>query len=77
MHHLSLRYGEQETWQLEGDAIGPARHFATLPAALACARALTDAGETLIELRVSGFYACVHQIPGWPRRIHAPASEAA
>jgi hypothetical protein len=77
MHRLSLRYGEHETWQLEGSAVGSARYFTTLPDALACARELTHAGETLIELRVSGFYACVHQTPGWPRRIHALTSAAA
>ncbi len=48
------------------------RTFSTLPEAIACARELTNASETMIELQVSGCYACVHRERGWPRRIQAP-----
>jgi hypothetical protein len=76
MNRVSLSCDDAETWRLDGEVVGATRSFGSLSEALACARALTDAGETLIELRVSGFYACVHQSQGWPRRIQAPKAAA-
>jgi|HubBroStandDraft_6_1064221.scaffolds.fasta_scaffold420966_2 hypothetical protein len=69
MNRLSIGYDERSTWSLDGEAVGPTRTFGSLPDALACARELTNAAEALIELRISGIYACVHQEPGWPHRI--------
>jgi hypothetical protein len=77
MNRLSLSYDGHFIWLLGGDAIGPARTFNSLPEAVACARELTGAAEALIELRVGGFSACIHQEQGWPRRIHAPERVAA
>ena len=77
MNHLSVSYDGRFTWLLDGEVVGATRTFSSLPEALACARELTDAAEALIELRVSGFYACGHQEKGWPRRIHAPDRTAA
>jgi hypothetical protein len=77
MNQLSISYDGSSTWLLEGDAVGPTRTFNTLSEALAYARELTHATETLIELRISGFYACIHQEQGWPRRIQAPERTAA
>jgi hypothetical protein len=77
MNRLSVSYDGRFTWLLDGEVVGATRTFSSLPEALACARELTDAAEALIELRVSGFYACVHQEKGWPRRIHAPDRPAA
>jgi hypothetical protein len=77
MNRLSISYDGSVEWQLEGEAIGAPRVFGSLPDALACARELTHAAEALIELRVNGFYACVHQERGWPRRIHTPVKTAA
>jgi hypothetical protein len=77
MNRLSLSYDGRFTWLLDGDAIGPTRTFSSLPDAVACARELTGAAEALIELRVAGFSACIHQERGWPRRIHAPEGVAA
>jgi hypothetical protein len=72
MNRITISYDGRFTWLLDGDIVGPTRTFATLPQAIACARELSNASETMIELQVSGFYACVHQERGWPRRIHAP-----
>jgi hypothetical protein len=77
MNRLSVSYDGRFSWLLDGEAVGPTRTFTSLPEALACARDMTHAAEALIELRVSGFYACVHQEKGWPRRIHAPERTAA
>ena len=68
MNRLSISY-DGSTWSLGGDAIGLTRTFSSLPDALACARDLTGAAEALIELRIDGIYACVHQAAGWPHRI--------
>jgi hypothetical protein len=76
MKRLSLSCDDAATWHLEGEAVGAMRSFGSLTEALACGRELTHAAETLIELRVSGFYACVHQEQGWPRRIQAPKAAA-
>ena len=72
MNRITISYDGRFTWLLDGAVVGPTRTFSSLPEALACARQLTNAAETLIELQVSGCYACVHQEPGWPRRIQAP-----
>jgi hypothetical protein len=72
MNRVTISYDGRFTWLLDGEIVGPTRTFSTLPQAIACARQLTDASETMIELQVSGFYACVHQERGWPRRVHAP-----
>ena len=76
MNRITISYDGRFTWLLDGAIVGPTRSFSSLPEALACARELTDAAEALIELRVSGFYACVHQERGWPRRIQAPERAA-
>ena len=72
MKRLSISYDGRFTWLLDGDSVGPTRTFSSLAEAIACARELTQAAPAIIELRVSGFYACVQQEQGWPRRIHAP-----
>jgi len=77
MNRLSISYDGRGTWLLDGEAVGPTQTFNALPAALDCARELTNAAEALIEVRVSGVYACVHQEPGWPHRICAPLKTAA
>jgi len=69
MNRLSISYDGDKTWSLDGSAIGATRTFSSLPDALAYARDLTGAAEALIELRINGIYACVHQKPGWPHRI--------
>ncbi len=76
MNRVTISYDGRFTWLLDGAVVGPTRSFSTLPEALACARELTNASETLIELQVSGCYACVHQERGWPRRIQAPERAA-
>ncbi|HXC29775.1 MAG TPA: hypothetical protein VNV38_17590 [Stellaceae bacterium] len=76
MNRVTISYDGRFTWLLDGEIVGPTRTFSTLPQAIACARQLTDASETMIELQVSGFYACVHQERGWPRRVHAPERAA-
>jgi len=77
MNRVMLSYDEGDSWRLDGDTVGATRSFATLAGAIACARELTHAAETLIELNVSGFSACVHQEAGWPRRIYTPGRAAA
>jgi hypothetical protein len=77
MNRISVSYDGRFTWLLGGEAIGATRSFSTLPEAMACARELTGAAEALIELRIDGFYACVHQTRGWPHRIHMPERTAA
>jgi hypothetical protein len=77
MNCVSISYDGGDSWQLDGAAVGATRSFATLAEALACARELTHAAETLIELDVSGFHACVHQERGWPSRIYTPSTAAA
>jgi len=77
MNQISVSYDGRFTWLLSGDAIGPTRTFSSLPEAISCARELTDAAEAMIEMRIDGFYACVHQERGWPHRIHAPDRKAA
>jgi hypothetical protein len=72
-----LRYDDRGPWRLDGDVVGAPRTFATLTDALDCARELTGSAETLIELQVNGFDACIHQETGWPRRIQAPERAAA
>ena len=76
MNQFSVSYDGGEAWLLDGETVGETRTFGSLPEALACARELVDAAESLIELRCSGFYACIHQEQGWPRRIHAPLRAA-
>ena len=76
MKRLSISYDGRFTWLLDGDDVGPTRTFSTLPEAIACARELTQAAPAIIELQVSGFYACVRQEQGWPRRIQAPERAA-
>jgi hypothetical protein len=76
MNRFSVSYDGGEAWLLDGEPVGRTRSFGTLPEALDCARKLVDSEESLIELRVSGFYACVHQELGWPRRIHSPLRAA-
>jgi hypothetical protein len=76
MNRITISYDGRFTWLLDGDVVGPTRTFSTLPQAIACARELSNAAETLIELQVSGFYACVHQERGWPHRIDAPERAA-
>ena len=77
MNRISVGYDDRFTWLLAGDAIGATRTFSSLPDAIACARELTNAAEALIELRIDGFYACVHQEYGWPHPIHTEARRAA
>jgi hypothetical protein len=55
-------------WMLEGSAGAPP-FFTDLASALAFARRDSDAAAAIIELRVDGVYACVHQPKGWPQRI--------
>jgi hypothetical protein len=76
MNRITISSDGRFTWLLDGAIVGPTRTFSTLPEAIACARELSNAAETLIELQVSGFYACVHQERGWPRRIQAPERAA-
>lgn len=76
MNRITISYNGRSAWLLDGAAVGPTRTFSSLPGAIACARELTNASQTLIELQVSGSYACVHQQRGWPRRIHAPERAA-
>jgi hypothetical protein len=77
MNRLSISYDGRGSWRLDGEAVGPTRIFSALPAALDDARELTNAAEALIEVRVDGVYACVHQEQGWPHRICAPLKTAA
>jgi hypothetical protein len=76
MNRITISYNGRFTWLLDGALVAPTRAFSALPEAIACARELTNASESLIELQVNGSYACVHQERGWPRRIHAPDSAA-
>jgi hypothetical protein len=72
MNRLCFTYNGRDNWQVDGEAIGGSLCFTGLPAAVAHTRKVTRAAETLIELRIDGFYACVHQAAGWPHRICAP-----
>jgi hypothetical protein len=77
MNRLSFTHLGPEEWRLDGDAVGEeGRHFADLASAVAFARKATNAAEALVELRIDGFYACVHQNPGWQHPICAPAKVA-
>jgi hypothetical protein len=75
-NRLSFTYLGPDDWRLDGGAVGGSQRFASLPAAINFARETTNAAETLIELRIDEFYACVHQDAGWPHRICAPAKAA-
>ena len=77
MNRFWLSHDGAATWQLDGEAVGDTRSFGSLADAIAHARDLAHAEEALIELHVSGFYACVHQERGWPHRIEAAAKKAA
>jgi len=76
MNRLSFTHLGQDEWRIDGEAIGQSQQLSGLATAVAFARKTTNAAEALIELRIDGFYACVHQNPGWQHPICAPAKVA-
>jgi hypothetical protein len=56
-------------WTIERGLADSPVTFDDLAAALSHARRELDAAAAMIELRVDGLYACVHQPRGWPQRI--------
>ena len=51
MNRIAISFDGRFTWFLDGKVVGPTLSFGTLTETLACAHAITNASETLIELR--------------------------
>jgi hypothetical protein len=56
-------------WNVSGLPGKPIAHLASLADSIEYARRECAAAPATIELMVDGFYAVIHQAPGWPRRV--------
>lgn len=74
---LQIVHDPSGGWDVHGLPGKPAAHLASLAASLDYARRECAAAPATIELMVDGFYAVIHQEPGWPRRVVARERAAA
>lgn len=66
---LQIVHDPSGGWDVTGLPGKPAAHLASLAASIDYARRECAAAPATIELMVDGFYAVIHQEPGWPRRV--------